>query len=178
MTVAPGTRTLATCRLRPWREDDEAALVRHANDPEVVRWLRDAFPYPYTIDHARTWLACSDLWRPVRHWAIEVDGESVGGCSLEPRGDVYRRTLEIGYWLGRQYWGRGIASEVVAVVTAAALEQPSTARIEALVFAGNLASARVLEKAGFTRESVQRQAVSKHGALLDQWLYVRLGQSF
>jgi RimJ/RimL family protein N-acetyltransferase len=169
---------LRTCRLRPWREDDEAALVRHANDAEVVRWLRDAFPHPYTLDHARTWLACSELWRPVRHWAIEVGGEAVGGCSLEPRGDVYRRTWEIGYWLGRQHWGRGIASEVVAALSDEALANPTVSRLEALVFAGNLASARVLEKAGFALESVQRQAVCKQGALLDQWLYVRLGQSF
>ena len=139
---------LRACRVRPWQVDDEAALVRHANDREVSRWLRDSFPYPYTLDHARTWLACLDLGLAARHWAIDVDGEAVGGCSLEPRGDVYRGTVELGYWLGRQHWGRGIASEVVADLVARAWVESRVLRLEALVFEGNLASARVLEKIG------------------------------
>ena len=130
--------------------------------------------YPYTLDHARTWLACLDLGLAARHWAIDVDGEAVGGCSLEPRGDVYRGTVELGYWLGRQHWGRGIASEVVADLVARAWVESRVLRLEALVFEGNLASARVLEKAGFVRESCQRAAVLKQGRCLDQWLYVLL----
>lgn len=165
---------LQRCTLRPFREDDETALVRHANDRRVSGWLRDAFPYPYTQDDARTWIACSDIWNPARNLAIVVDGEVVGGIGLDVQGDVFRRSAEVGYWLGHAAWGRGIATEALQAFAAYTFREFDVVRLYAGVFAGNEASARVLEKAGFSLEGRLRAAIWKDGQLRDQLLYARL----
>ena len=82
---APIVLALERCVLRPWRAGDERALAKHANDREVWRNLRDAFPHPYTEDDARSWIALCGQTEAVQ-LAIEVDGEPWGasGCSGGP----------------------------------------------------------------------------------------------
>jgi ribosomal-protein-alanine N-acetyltransferase len=162
---------LHRCTLRPFREGDEASIVRHGSDLRVSRWLRDGFPYPYTLDDARNWVACSSLWDPSRQFAIVVDGEAVGGIGLDMQGDVFRRSAEIGYWLGHEHWGHGILSEALPAFIRHAFEHFDVVRLFAGVFEGNEASARVLEKSGFVLEARLRSAVWKHGVLRDQLLY-------
>ncbi len=165
---------LQHCTLRPFREADETALVRHASDRRISRWMRDAFPYPYTLDDARTWIACSAIWNPVRNLAIVVDGELVGGIGLDVQGDVFKRSAEIGYWLGHAAWGKGIATEAVQALVGHAFREFDVVRLYAGVFEGNEASARVLEKAGFALEGRLRSAIWKDGQLLDQLLFAKL----
>ena len=95
------------CVLRPWREGDEPSLVRHANNYEVWRRLRDRFPHPYTHADAEQWIAFVQRQDPHTQFAIEVRGEATGGIGLEVGSDIERRTAEIGYWLGEAFWGRG-----------------------------------------------------------------------
>lgn len=80
----------------------------------------------------------------------------------------------MGYWLGEQFWGRGIMTEAVAAVTDFCFENFPLRRISAEVFANNPASARVLEKAGFTFEGRLKNHVLKEGKLLDTLLYARI----
>jgi RimJ/RimL family protein N-acetyltransferase len=89
-------------------------------------------------------------------------------------GDVHRFTAEIGYWVGEPFWGRGIATVAVERATAYGFAALSLERIEAPVFDGNLASARVLEKAGYSFEGRLRRSVFKDGRLLDSYLYARV----
>ena len=91
--------------------------------------------------------------------------------------DVNRRTAEIGYWLGVEYWGRGIATEAVALVTAWAFDAHGLLRIFAQPFADNRASRRVLEKAGYVLEGTMRRSAVKDGVVRDQCLYARLCDS-
>lgn len=165
---------LERCVLRPWRAGDERALARHANDREVWRNLRDSFPHPYTEDHARAWIELRGRAEAPAQYAIEVGGEPVGGIGLQGRSDVHRLTAEIGYWLGREVWGRGIATEAVRAVSAHALGALGLARVEAQVFAWNPASMRVLEKCGFVREGWLRASAVKDGELIDAALYARV----
>jgi RimJ/RimL family protein N-acetyltransferase len=79
----------------------------------------------------------------------------------------------VGYWLGDQFWGRGIMSEVVIAVTDFCFGNFPLRRISAEVFANNPASARVLEKAGFTFEGRLKNNVMKDEQLLDSLLYAR-----
>lgn len=95
----------------------------------------------------------------------------MGGIGLHPQPDVMRRSLEIGYWLGQPYWGRGIASEAVAAMTRYAFEHFDVARVFALVFEWNPASARVLEKAGYRLEGRLRKAVTKEQRTMDMLVY-------
>jgi [ribosomal protein S5]-alanine N-acetyltransferase len=162
---------LSRCLLRPWRTGDEASLVRYANNRNVSRNLRDRFPYPYTAADADEWIRLAEAQTRTTSFAIVVEGEAVGGIGIELGADVYRRSAEIGYWLGEPFWGRGIASEALCAMTEYAFERFDICRLEAGVFAWNPASARVLEKAGYTLEGRSRLAVVKDGQLVDRLLY-------
>jgi ribosomal-protein-alanine N-acetyltransferase len=163
--------SLSRCTIRPWAADDAPALVRHANDREVWRNLRDRFPHPYTPDDAVVWLTFVAQQEPVTHFAIAVEGEAGGGIGFTLGDDVHFRTAEIGYWLGRRFWGRGIATEALRAVTAHAFTSHDLDRVEARVFAWNGASVRVLEKAGYAREACLRRAVAKDGEVTDLLIY-------
>lgn len=166
---------LATARtlLRPWHVDDRPALLRHADDPAVARTLR-LVPSPYDDAAASAWLAYAAASPPPEGvWAIEVGGEAVGCVGLERGPDIGRHALEVGYWLGRAVWGRGLATEVVRAVTGAAWAEPDVARVHASVFGHNVASMRVLEKAGYRREAVLARAGVKDGRAFDRVVYAR-----
>jgi len=162
---------LPHCTVRPWAEADAPALVRHADDREVWRNLRDRFPHPYTAADAEAWLTFARWQDPPTHFAIEVDGEAAGGIGYTIGEHEQARTAEIGYWLGRAVWGRGIATEALRAVTADAFATHALDRIQACVFAWNVASVRVLEKAGYVREALLRRAVTKDGETTDMLIY-------
>ncbi|HYO45857.1 MAG TPA: GNAT family protein [Gemmatimonadota bacterium] len=160
--------------LRPWRREDIDALVRHADDREVWKSLGDLFPHPYTRQDAKWWLGGGYESRSELALAIEIGGELGGGLGLKfPRDPIYRGTAEVGYWIGRAWWGRGIMPRAVSAFVPWAFERFDLIRIEAGVFETNPASARVLEKAGFALESRQERSVIKDGNVLDRLLYVR-----
>jgi [ribosomal protein S5]-alanine N-acetyltransferase len=162
---------LTRCTLRPWRVGDEASLVRHANNRSVSRNLRDRFPYPYTAADAQAWIAGATAELPPCNFAIVVEGAAVGGIGLERGEDVFRRSAEVGYWLGEPYWGRGIATEAVRAITEYAFTTFDLCRLHAHVFEWNPASMRVLEKAGYTLESRARRAVTKDGQTIDRLVF-------
>ena len=159
------------CVLRPLRESDAPALAAHANDRDVWRNLRDAFPHPYALEDAIAYVAhVRRDPRPIV-FGIVVDGEAAGTIGLVPGDDIARATAEIGYWLGRRHWGRGIATEAVRAVTRHAVATLGLHRVFAVPFVHNAASCRVLEKAGYVREGRMRRSAVKDGDVLDQWLY-------
>jgi RimJ/RimL family protein N-acetyltransferase len=160
--------------LREFRPGDEHSLVENANDYAVWRHLRDRFPHPYTLKDAEDWIDYANQMQPQINFAIEVARQVVGGIGLLPQEDVYRYCAEIGYWLGEKYRGRGIMPEAVTVITQYAFATFEIERIYACVFATNLASQRVLQKAGYYLEAVRKKAVIKEGQLMDDYVYVRL----
>ena len=162
---------LTRCIVRPWAGADADALQRHANNRNVSIHLRDRFPFPYTLENARTFLGWLANQPSPTVWAIETGGEAVGGIGIELHSDVERVSAEIGYWLGEPVWGRGIATEALRAVTAEAFKRYDLTRIYAVPFADHLASIRVLEKAGYVREGVMRQSAIKDGRVRDQALY-------
>lgn len=162
---------LSRCRLRPFRDGDQVAIVRYANDRRVWLNLRDAFPHPYTRSDADAWVRRVAGQAPPTQCAIEVAGEVVGSIGLTLQADVHRRSAEIGYWLGQPFWGRGLMSEAVPAFTAYALATFDLCRLYATVFAWNSASARVLEKAGYSLEGRLRKSVIKDGQTIDQLLF-------
>lgn len=160
--------------LRSWRPDDLDSLVRHANNRNVWRNLRDAFPHPYTAQDGERWLRSATRADPETNFAIVVAGQAAGGVGVVLKDDIYRRSAEIGYWLGEEFWGRGIVTEAVKAMTAYAFAAFDLARIYASVFEWNPASMRVLEKAGYTLEARIRKGVFKDGQLIDEFLYAMI----
>lgn len=172
--VLPLTRLdCGVALLRPWRLDDLDSLVANASHADVSRGLADRFPYPYTGDDGRAWLARAVDERD-RAWAIEIDRHAVGGVSLHVGTAERRHSAEFGYWLGRRHWGRGIMSAIVPRFADAAMDAYRLHRLTATVYENNPASARVLRRSGFEREGVQKSAIVKHGRLLDLEIYARV----
>ena len=136
--------------------------------------MRDAFPHPYTDEDARRWLGAAVVMEPLRFFAIEVGGEAAGGIGVSPFVDIYRRSGEIGYWLARSHWNRGIVGEAARAVTQYAFETLDLVRVQTGVLAWNVASMRVLEKCGYEREGVQRRAAFKDGCFVDLVMYACL----
>jgi RimJ/RimL family protein N-acetyltransferase len=164
------------CLVRSWQADDLDALVLHADNPRIAGNMRDRFPSPYTRADGEAWLALTAHAQPETNFAIEVEGEAVGGIGLMLGSDIERISAELGYWLGERVWGRGIATAAVVGVATHAFATFDLARLFAIPFAGNFASRRVLEKAGFSLEGILRRSAIKNGQIQDQALYALLGE--
>ncbi len=167
--------------LRPYRDEDAVTLQQLADDREVSRFLRDRFPHPYSFEDAREWIARarSETASPPLTFAISGGARTMlGGIGLDRQGDVYRHSAELGYWLGRQHWGRGVATAAVEAICGYGFETLGLQRIYACVFEPNTASTRVLEKAGFRLEGRHRQAVLKDDELLDELMYGLLAEDW
>jgi [ribosomal protein S5]-alanine N-acetyltransferase len=164
----------AQCLLRPWHTGDEESLVHHANNRNVWINLADRFPHPYTRANAIEWIGIASMHTPPHDFAIIVDGVAVGGVGIILKDGIRRHTAEIGYWLGEEYWGRGIATEALKAMTEYAFKQFDLVRIQASVFDWNPASMRVLEKAGYQREAVLTQNVKKDNRIIDEYIYCLL----
>ena len=159
--------------LRPWREGDAASIARYADNPKIAASLRDVFPWPYRRQDAVTFVASciQNEGRGQLARAIEADGKAVGSITLTLGSDVYRRSAELGYWLGEPFWGRGIMTRAVREMCALGFAAWDIAGIHAAPYARNAASRRVLEKAGFTLEGTLRRSVCKNGEMLDACIY-------
>ena len=161
-------------QVRSWHRDDEASLVKYANNRAVSINLLDVFPYPYTRKDARDWIRVVSRGASETSFAIANAEEAIGGIGLKLGEDIFRRTAEIGYWLGEPFWGKGIATMAVETVTNYAFSKFDLDRIQAEVFEWNPASARVLEKAGYCLEGRLRRRVIKDGKTIDCFLYAKI----
>ncbi|KAI1339637.1 acyl-CoA N-acyltransferase [Xylariaceae sp. FL0016] len=160
--------------VRPYHPSDASAMAALANDPEVTKTLRDRFPKPYTLEAAKEWIAhCLSLSPQLNFVIMTSSGTIIGAIGLEPsRGDIYSRAQELGYWLGKDYWGGGYASSAAhGFVRWAFAEFPQLLRIEATSFQGNLGSEKVLTRAGFVKEGIRRQAIVKAGEVKDETIF-------
>jgi RimJ/RimL family protein N-acetyltransferase len=161
--------------LSAFRLGDEPALVELLNDKDIYdRTLR--IPYPYTEASAGEWLeTAARMTRELgqtTHWAIRDEHDRLmGGVGFSEFRPGQSHRAEIGYWLGKPYWGRGIMTMVVRKACAYAFDQWGLAKIVAHVFAHNGASARVLEKCGFEQEGFLRKHHCKDGKHLGARLF-------
>jgi ribosomal-protein-alanine N-acetyltransferase len=164
---------LTNCVIRSWTWADRDSIVRHANNRRVWINLRDRFPHPYTKKDAQNWLDMVVGHTPESYFALTVGDEAVGSIGFSVQPDVNRRSAEIGYWLGEDYWGRGIASEALSALSDYAFANRDLCRLFAHVFAWNPASVRVLEKAGYVFEGRMKNSVTKDNQTIDQLMYAK-----
>ena len=151
----PEFTPLATDRLtlRPWRPDDAAALHRLINDWEVIRTLA-VVPFPYSRERADEWVSESATrLESGQAYQLAITGTDkdaetlVGGIGLTP--DRATRSGELGYWVGRAFWGHGVASEAAGRMARWALANLDLDRLRASVATDNYASIAVLRRIGF-----------------------------
>lgn len=157
--------------LREWLYGDEISLQKHADNPRISAFLMDRFPYPYTMQDAAEWVAIMQNQHPITNFAIVINDQACGGIGLELMYDINRKTAEVGYWLGEPYWGRGIATEALKLITYYTFKNLDIVRLQAGVFSKNIPSMRVLEKTGYIKEGILRQAVVKNGEIMDKHMF-------
>jgi [ribosomal protein S5]-alanine N-acetyltransferase len=165
--------------LRPWSISDASELAEIANNKNIADNLRDLFPFPYSVKDARNWLKMilpGNL--PPRNFAITADKHLVGSIGIVPKVDIYRKNVEIGYFLAEKYWGQGIASKAIKAVTSYAFNEFDIVRVYAEPFADNIQSRRALEKAGFALEATLVRNVIKNGIIKDSCIYSVLKENF
>ncbi|MGI6153140.1 MAG: GNAT family N-acetyltransferase [Christensenellaceae bacterium] len=162
--------------VREWQGMDYRSITKYANNKKIADNLRDGFPYPYTEDDAKQFVQDCILGDTTRRLmrAIEVDGEAAGSIGVFVQGNIYRKSAEVGYWLGEPFWGRGIVSGALKEICAQAFDLFDIVRIFAEPFAQNAGSRRALEKAGFTLEGVLQKNAYKNGSFLDSCMYALL----
>ena len=165
---------LGDLQIRSWRKGDLDALVRHANNAKIACNLRDQFPHPYTRRDGKDYLDFVLRVEQETSFALEYEGEAVGGVGFLLGVDIARMSAEMGYWLSEMYWGRGLATRAAMAASDWAFDHYRLTRVFAQVFSHNLASMRVLEKAGFHCEGVLCRSAVKNGVILDQMLYAKV----
>lgn len=159
--------------LRSWTMEDAPGMARLMNNRNILSNLRDGIPYPYTTADGEGYIRGVMEAPPHSQycWAIAPEGMAVGSIGIFRGVNIHSRTGELGYWLGEDYWGRGIVTRAVEEACARMFETTDLLRIFAEPFAWNTASCRVLEKAGFAYEGTLRKNAVKNGQVIDMRLY-------
>ena len=168
----------SSCILRKWQKSDLKSLVENASNWNIWINLKDTFPFPYTPEAALKWLKFTEMQPANTNFAIVVKDKAIGGIGVTFFDDLNRYSAEIGFWIGENYWGRGIATEAVKIFTAFIFENFGINRIFARVFDWNLSSAKVLEKNGFKIEGRLRKNVYKDGLFTDELIFGLLKDEF
>ena len=156
--------------LRPWKKEDLEFVAKNAGDKEITGNMSDAFP-----DSVEKWAKFLEYVvgnNDILYLAIDINGEAVGGIGVKPMDDIYRKNAEMGYWLAKKYWGKGIITQAIKLMVKKAFETFNIDRISATPFETNIASHKVLEKAGFILEARFAKKVVKNGNELDELVYV------
>lgn len=161
------------CTIRKWKVEDKYELAQNLNNMKVLNNLRDGLPYPYTEKDAEEYiLAMLSADKDSTYaFAIAVDDKVIGSIGVFRRDNIHSRTAELGYYIGEPYWGQGLMTSAVRQICEYVFDNTDIIRIFAEPFAHNIASCRVLEKAGFSMEGVLRSNAVKNGAIVDMKMY-------
>lgn len=170
--------TLNTARLllRPFCTSDADDVQRLAGDRAVVDTTLN-IPYPYEDGMAEKWISNHRDWfeqgkQAVFAITLQSDGVLLGAIGLRITPDDQR--AELGYWIGKPYWGQGFCTEAARAIIGFGFECLELNRIYAHHFARNVASGRVMQKVGMSHEGHLRQHVKKWDAFEDLELYAVL----
>ena len=157
--------------LRPWTSEDLPELVRMANNINIARFMADVFPHPYNNENGKAFIEFANSKTPASIFAIVMNDVPVGSIGLHVQADILRKNHEIGYWLGEEHWGKGIAVEAIRQITEYGFANLDCLRIFARIFGNNIASQKAIQKAGFVLEGKYDKTIFKNGELLDELIY-------
>lgn len=161
------------CKIRKWKLSDAAALTVAISNKKILDNLRDGLPYPYTEKDGEDYI--SDMLSTNEDetfaFAITSDNKVIGSIGVFRQENIHRQTAELGYYISEEYWGKGIMTEAVKQICEYVFSNSDIIRIYAEPFAYNIASCRVLEKAGFQYEGTLRNNAVKNGKVIDMKMY-------
>lgn len=161
------------CRIRKWELSDAKDLAAALSNTKIQDNLRDGLPYPYTeqdgIDYISAMLSADE--NDTFAFAITIEGKVIGSIGVFRQGNIHRQIAELGYYIAEEYWGKGIMTEAIKQICKYVFDKSDIIRIYAEPFAYNLASCRVLEKAGFQYEGTLRKNAVKNGKIIDMKMY-------
>lgn len=161
------------CTIREWRLEDKNDLATMLNNKNILNNLRDGLPYPYTINDAEEYITAmlsADKTKTFA-FAIVVNDIVVGSIGVFRCDNIHSLTAEMGYYIGEPYWGKGLGTNAVKQICKFIFEHTNIIRIFAEPFAYNIASCRVLEKAGFQLEGILHSNAVKNGNVIDMKMY-------
>jgi RimJ/RimL family protein N-acetyltransferase len=152
-------------RLRKFRISDANSIYKNISR-KVVKWTTN-IPWPYRKQYAIKFIRRSN-------YRIKNKKEFVFGIVLKEENKVIgciglhkvnwkNKNAEIGYWLGKKYWGKGLTTEAVNLILKFTFENLRLHRVYATIFEENIASKRVLEKNGFKLEGISREVSFRYG---------------
>jgi RimJ/RimL family protein N-acetyltransferase len=157
--------------LSPVSEDDAASVVECMRDKEIS-YNTARIPYPYSMEDARIWLEDSIVFFEengfYRNYAIRNESQHmIGAIGFHFNNGVESKDSEIGYWLGKSYWNRGIMTRVLRKFCEIAEKQYRMEILTAGVFIFNTASQRLLLGAGFRHTETTTGKIKKDGVKID-----------
>jgi RimJ/RimL family protein N-acetyltransferase len=173
------TPTLRTARLLlgTFASEDAPELQRLAGEREIAD-TTVSIPHPYDLDHALAWIG-QQRREAVRgratNFAIRLlpDARLIGSAGLRDI-DPEHLQAELGFWIGREWWGQGYAREAAEAVIQFGFDSLGLNRIYAHHMARNPAAGKVLEASGMRQEGLLRQRVRKWGVYEDVVLYATI----
>jgi RimJ/RimL family protein N-acetyltransferase len=164
-------------KLQRLEMSDVPRLALIANNMNISDNLRDIFPHPYSEKDAESFIRKTLEENPERTFGIHFNNALCCVTGLVPQEDVYRISAELGYWVGEEFWGRGIATEAVRLITAYGFQELELMRIYSGVFEMNPASMRVLEKNGFQKDCIFKKSIIKNNVIMDEHRYSKISNS-
>jgi len=157
--------------LKPWNINYLESLVRHANNPNIAKFMTDGFPHPYTKENGEKFIEMASTSNPCNVFAIILNDEAVGGIGIHLQTDIMRKNAELGYWLSEEHWGKGIITSAIKEMIEYAFKTFDITRIYARPFGNNFASQKVLQKAGLQLEARLKNTIYKNNEFQDELIY-------
>lgn len=167
--------------LRQWCEQDAAALFRYARDPDIgpiAGWL------PHTsvensLEIIRTVFAASEVYAVV----LKGENEPIGSCGIMRSNSLHSAVMlsdeaEIGYWIGKPFWGQGLIPEAVRALLKRCFEELSLSVVWCGYYEGNHKSRRVCEKCGFIYHHTNDDVISPLGDKRTEHFYRMTDQNY
>lgn len=158
--------------LRDYKDGDIETIHDLLNNDEVSRYLSSRIPFPYSHHDAVWWVETGSKNEITR--VIEFNGQLSGIIGVVRGTFENYRSGELGYWLGKPFWGKGLATQAVSEMTNRIFTDTDIVRLFAPIYDCNKASMRVAVKCGYRLEGVAEKAVYKDGRFYDEYIYARL----
>jgi RimJ/RimL family protein N-acetyltransferase len=160
--------------LREYTLDFVTEYTQIRNNKEVLKYAYDKVPVPFTVKDAQKWIKQQIDVYPAERLLIFWKNNLVGEIGITLKDDIFRMNAEIGYFIGKPYWGNGIATRAIALMSEYVFQNFDVLRINAGVMKPNIASMRALEKNSFQLEVIRKQEVIKNNEIIDNYHWVKL----
>ena len=163
--------------LKPLNEINPYELAFHASDPRVSYYLKNSFPYPYTVEDAFAFIN-NCITNNCVEFGICADDICIGCIGATFHNDVYIYNVEIGYWISTHYWRKGILKSVLPSFCQYLFQHYDIHKIYAIVISENISSMKLLEKCNFKKEGHFKEYIFKHNQYYDAVFYSLLEEEY